>query len=182
MILSSQSEWTTALQHVEQPIRSQIFSNDGYKRPALSLSHQNSSGNQTDKMSNPEERRPHVCPTCGKAYIKAAHLRDHQASAHDGVRYICAKCQKPFVKESYRNRHQQKCSGTIYTCSHCQQDFTSLQELRSHRTSAHQPQVNNRRRPHPPEARPSTSRGDAASASGGPSHATKSEQDLSIWK
>ena len=129
------------------------------------MSHQNSSGNQTDKMSNPEERRPHVCPTCGKAYIKAAHLRDHQASAHERVRYICAKCQKPFVKESYRNRHQQQCSGTIYTCSHCHRDFTSLQELRSHRTSAHQPQVNNRRRPHPPEARPSTSR-DESVASG----------------
>ena len=123
-------------------------------------------GNKRVKMSNPEKRRPHVCPTCGKAYTIAAHLRDHQASVHDGVRYICSKCQKPFVKESYRNRHQQQCTGTRYTCSDCRQDFTSIQQLRSHRTNVHQTNVNNRRRPHPPEARPSTSRNETLSSMG----------------
>ena len=131
-------------------------------------------------MSNPEERRAHVCPTCGKAYTRATHLRDHQASAHDGVRYMCTKCQKPFVRETYRNYHQQQCPGTIYTCSQCHQDVMSLQELRSHRTSVHQPQVNNRRRPYPPEARPSTSRDEAASATGGPSPVAKRARSESI--
>ena len=122
-------------------------------------------------MSNPAQRRPHVCPTCGKAYTKAAHLRDHQESVHQGICYMCSKCQKPFVKESYRNHHQQQCTGTHYSCNDCHQDFTSLQQLRNHRASAHQPQINNRQQPHPPEARPSTSQDDAAVA--GPSHAAK---------
>ena len=116
-------------------------------------------------MSNPEQRRSHVCPTCGKAYTKPAHLREHQASAHDGVRYICTKCQKPFVQESYRNRHELQCTGTHYSCSDCHQDFSSLQQLRNHQISTHQPLVNNRQQPHPPEARPSRN----AAAANGPS-------------
>ena len=106
-------------------------------------------------MSNPEQRRPHVCPTCGKAYIQVVHLREHQASVHDRVRYICSKCQKPFVKETYRNRHELQCTGTHYSCSDCHQDFSSLQQLRNHQTGAHQSNTNKRRRPYPPEARPS---------------------------
>ena len=119
--------------------------------------HQSSFGTEPDKMSNPEDRRPHVCPTCGKAYTIAAHLRDHQRSVHDGVRYICSKCQKLFVKESYRNRHQQQCPGTRYTCSNCGQDFSTVLQLRTHRTNAHQPQAIN------PHHRSSTSRAEAAS-------------------
>ena len=110
-----------------------------------------------------------MCPTCGKAYIQAVHLQEHQRNIHEGVCYICSKCQKPFVKESYRNRHELQCTGTYYSCNDCHQDFTSLQQLRNHRTSAHQPQVNNRRQPHPLEARPSTSRNEAAAAAAGPS-------------
>ena len=110
-----------------------------------------------------------MCPTCGKAYIKAAHLREHQASIHDGVCYTCAKCQKPFVQESYRNRHEQQCTGIHYSCNDCHQDFTSIQQLRNHHTSTHQSQVINRRRPHPPEARPSTSRNEDTAAVEGPS-------------
>ena len=120
-------------------------------------------------MSNPEQRRPYVCPACGKAYTRAIHLQDHQESVHQGIRYICSKCQKSFVREAYRNRHELQCTGTRYSCNDCHQDFTSLQQLRNHRTSAHQPQVNNRRRPHPPEPRPSTSRNEATAAKGGPS-------------
>ena len=139
------------------------------KGSAVNLIQQSPSGNKRVKMSNPEERQPCVCPTCGKAYTRAIHLQDHQESVHQGIRYICFKCQKSFVREAYRNHHQLKCTGTHYSCNDCHQDFTSLQQLRSHRASAHQSQINNRRRPHPPEARPSTSRNEATAAVEGPS-------------
>ena len=58
--------------------------------------------------------------------------------------------------------------GTVYNCSICREPFNSLEQLRAHRITTHQPEGRNRRRPHPEPAIPSTSRG-----VDGPTHTPK---------
>ena len=38
-------------------------------------------------MGSPEKKKPmkkHVCSKCGKAFLRPAHLREHEQRAHEG--------------------------------------------------------------------------------------------------
>ena len=92
----------------------------------------------------------HICTTCGKGFSRPAQLREHMQRVHEGVRYQCSRCHKHFCMKAYRDQHQQQCSGTVFTCMECGQEFEQALQLQTHQHTAHQRQSThgNRRQCH----------------------------------
>lgn len=65
---------------------------------------------RTGRPSRAKKGKPvHNCPTCGRVFTRAEHLRRHQLS-HEPFKYFCdyPECKKSFSRPDLLSRHQQK--------------------------------------------------------------------------
>ena len=79
----------------------------------------------------------HTCTTCGKRFSRPAQLREHIQRVHEGVHYQCLRCHKHFCMRAYRDQHQQQCSGIVYSCTECGQEFEEALQLEVHQRNVH---------------------------------------------
>lgn len=67
------------------------------------------------KAAKPDRAKPHVCPTCTRAFARLEHLKRHQRSHTNEKPYQCAACGRCFARRDLVLRHQQKLHTSLPT-------------------------------------------------------------------
>ncbi|KND89067.1 Transcriptional regulator MET32 [Tolypocladium ophioglossoides CBS 100239] len=60
-------------------------------------------------MASPAAKT-YVCATCGKEYQRNTHLRRHEATHVETLRFKCQYCQKPFARSDVCRKHSLSCA------------------------------------------------------------------------
>lgn len=93
-------------------------------------------------MNEHDGLRPHVCDTCGNAYINVAGLNHHKRT-HSGqivMNYKCTEpgCNKIYEFESELVRHSHGHTGLKpHKCDKCDKAYTAQGALNRHKKAAH---------------------------------------------
>ena len=68
-----------------------------------------------------------VCPTCGAAYNKKAHLNMHIKAIHLNIKpHVCDTCGKSFAKKQILKEHQEIHSGVLrHKCHWCDKAYNN---------------------------------------------------------
>ena len=80
----------------------------------------------------------YTCGQCDKKFKKKLYLDAHTQAQHLGITYTCEKCKKSLKNSLDRKKHSQTCgteTNKIFSCSHCQKEFSTACGLISHRKS-----------------------------------------------
>ncbi|CAD7093394.1 unnamed protein product [Hermetia illucens] len=86
--------------------------------------------------------KKHMCPACGKRFIKRTYLRAHMKLTHSGLRreiFHCKLCSKTFKTRSGISYHRQVAHAVEkpYACEICSARFAHIKLLRLHMLSYH---------------------------------------------
>lgn len=93
--------------------------------------------------------RRHVCPDCGRAFNRAAHLRVHAAIhsrvAIAPVRHVCSVCGLSYLSIDSLRRHTRRKhmepprpgTSVRHMCSICNRSYPTIQSLRRHTRRQH---------------------------------------------
>ena len=79
-----------------------------------------------------------VCPnpSCGKAFVDNAHLRDHMISHSGQKKFECLRCGKLFARQSSMKSHQRVHTGEKpYVCELCGKAYASKGGIKLHKAS-----------------------------------------------
>ncbi|XP_016847360.2 zinc finger and SCAN domain-containing protein 2 isoform X2 [Anolis carolinensis] len=78
-------------------------------------------------------KKIHVCPICGKAYMKISSFLQHQGLHRGEKPYKCSKCAENFgTFSSLRVHRRTHTSENQYKCSYCGMCFSCSPRLRAH--------------------------------------------------
>ncbi|XP_008104053.1 zinc finger and SCAN domain-containing protein 2 [Anolis carolinensis] len=78
-------------------------------------------------------KKIHVCPICGKAYMKISSFLQHQGLHRGEKPYKCSKCAENFGTYTSLKVHRRTHTGeNQYKCSYCGMCFSCSPHLRAH--------------------------------------------------
>ncbi|ESO01827.1 hypothetical protein HELRODRAFT_106331 [Helobdella robusta] len=82
------------------------------------------------------ERKPHLCPKCGKEYRDRASLKRHEAMVHLKIGHLCLQCDRKFSSPHALKQHQHQHTGDfIYECDQCDKRYGNASSLYNHKKS-----------------------------------------------
>ncbi|XP_060616165.2 zinc finger protein 397-like isoform X1 [Anolis sagrei] len=80
-----------------------------------------------------KRKKIHVCPICGKAYMKISSFLQHQGLHRGEKPYKCSKCAENFGTYTSLKVHRRTHTGeNQYKCSYCGMCFSCSPHLRAH--------------------------------------------------
>jgi len=85
-----------------------------------------------------KDQRPYPCETCGMAFKKSSHLKQH-IRRHTGEKpFQCEICLRAFATRGVLNTHINTHSSNNYRCNICSATFANNNSLRRHVSSIHE--------------------------------------------
>ncbi|XP_058458364.1 zinc finger protein 595-like [Malaya genurostris] len=90
-----------------------------------------------------DRERPYRCSYCSKTYMTNGNLQEHIRMVHTGVKFPCKHCGIKLSTKSSWKRHMKGHTEEGFSCSICQEKFSSHSVLAKHKRRVHEKAANN---------------------------------------